>query len=108
MPELEKEDVPTEWKDHLTQIIANRHKADAQPAVKSPEEFIWAVRFVASIGTSRTLGRAPEPKGIAPKISGPDIGLDPWQGDVGVATIDRSSLGQFLNGGELTGVHAPN
>jgi hypothetical protein len=78
IPELEKENVPAEWKDRLTQMIANRRTPEAQPAVKSPEEFIWASRFVASVSTSRSLGRAPEPKDIAPKMSGPDIGFDPW------------------------------
>lgn len=78
IPELEKENVPTEWKDRLTQIIANKRTPEAQPAVKSPEEFIWASRFMASVGANRSLGRAPEPKDIAPKMSGPDIGFDLW------------------------------
>lgn len=78
LPELEKENVPIEWKERLTQIVTNRHNPTAQPGVKSAEEFVWASRLLASVSTSRSLGRAPEPSDIAPKISGPSSSPDLW------------------------------
>ncbi len=76
LSELEAENVPAEWKDRLARTLENRHNPQGQKGVQTTDEYLWTLRFLSTTGLTRSLGRAPEPKDVAPKPPSPDMGLD--------------------------------
>ncbi|MFG5379647.1 hypothetical protein, partial [Yoonia sp. R2-816] len=76
LSELEAENVPAEWKDRLVRTLENRHNPQEQKGVQTTDEYLWTLRFLSTTGLTRSLGRAPEPKDVAPKPPSLDMGLD--------------------------------
>ena len=65
---LAGEEVPQEWKNRLTDRLANRNDYSAQPRFASLEESEWAISTMVTKGAEVSTGRTPTPNDLVKAV----------------------------------------